>query len=541
MPYLDPNAKRMANREANRRYRAKKRAQRERASCSRRPSPPPPQSPVDALCEWAAATLKVPAGHTAVGEPMAVPQYFREFLDDAMQDGIREAGCFVARKNAKSAAVAILLLGHLAADGPLRRRGWRCGVASFNKEKATELWQQTADIGAASGLEGIRYGKVPRIIESEWGRVDVLSADKKAGHASGFDLVIADELGLFPEAGRQLMAGLLSSTSARDGRVIAISILGDSPLTTELIDRGGDPSCVVHVHRAPDGCELDDEAAWQKANPTLGTIKSREYMADMARRAKANPSEQTDFRVFDMNMPGTPSIDPIVPGDVYEQVHRAEQPPREGPVVVGIDLGGSTSMTAAALYWPKTGRIECYGAFGDDPDLGRRGVADGVGERYIRMQERGELRTYPGRVTPPDSFLAWIVEKLDGQRPDYVLADRYRQAEFQDAYDAADLHRRWGTGIKVVRFRGVGLGQDGAFDVRAFQTAVHTGKLAPGGNMLLLHAVVESQLRHDSNGNAALEKSRQRGRIDALSAAVLAVGRGSQWKPPRPLRSGIIG
>ena len=35
-------------------------------------------------------------------------------------------------------------------------------------------------------------------------------------------------------------------------------------------------------------------------------------------------------------------------------------------------------------------------------------------------------------------------------------------------------------------------------------------------------------LRYDGNGNPALHKGRQKGRIDALSAAVLAVGLGSR-------------
>ena len=33
-------------------------------------------------------------------------------------------------------------------------------------------------------------------------------------------------------------------------------------------------------------------------------------------------------------------------------------PPREGECILGVDLGGSRSMSAAALYWPATGRLE---------------------------------------------------------------------------------------------------------------------------------------------------------------------------------------
>ena len=70
---------------------------------------------------------------------------------------------------------------------PFHRDGWRCGIASVTKEKAIELWQQCQAIGEASGLAGTTYGRVPRIVESRHGRVDILSADRNAGHVSGFD------------------------------------------------------------------------------------------------------------------------------------------------------------------------------------------------------------------------------------------------------------------------------------------------------------------------------------------------------------------
>jgi hypothetical protein len=48
-------------------------------------------------------------------------------------------------------------------------------------------------------------------------------------------------------------------------------------------------------------------------------------------------------------------------------------PPRAGAVVIGVDLGGSASMTAAAFYWPETGRLECLGWFPSKPSLLHRG------------------------------------------------------------------------------------------------------------------------------------------------------------------------
>ncbi len=351
--------------------------------------------------------------------------------------GIREALLTCGRKNAKSAIVAVLLLGFLADDGPLRRQGFRAGVASVSKEKATELWAQMEAIARASGIEGARFGRVPRVAVSRWGSVEFLSADKKSGHASGFDLALCDELGLYPEKGRDLVAGLLSSTSAKDGRLLAISVLGDSPLTAQLVKRRKDPSVVVHVYEAPRGCALDDETAWHAANPGIAVgIKSLSYMRDVSRRAAALPSEQTNFRAFDLNQPGSVGVDAVVPLDRWNVCANKDKPERRGACYLGYDIGGSVSRCAAAAYWPETSRLDTWAGYGDTPSLADRGEADAVGDRYVRMSARGELRTWPGRVTPVAEFLAWIAEELNGESVMLAAADRYKQREAQDAMDA---------------------------------------------------------------------------------------------------------
>ena len=369
--------------------------------------PPWPADPAEALGEWSRSCLVVPPGHAKAGEPLVLPSFAVRFLRDAMRPGVREALLTCGRKNAKSAVLAVLMLGFLAEDGPLRRQGFRAGVASVSRDKASELWAQMEAIALASGLEGIRFGKVPRHVRSPWGRVDFLSADRTAGHASGYDVALADEMGLYPEKGRALVAGLLSSTSAKDGRLIAISVMGDSRLTAELVQRRDDPSVVVHSYAAPAGCALDDESAWHAANPGIAAgIKSLSYMRDMARRAAALPSEQASFRAFDLNQTGSPVADAVVALSVWEAVERQPKPERSGLCFVGYDIGGSSSLTAACAFWPETGRLDCWGAAGDLPNLVARGEADGVADRYQRMADRGELRTYPGRVTPVAEFLA---------------------------------------------------------------------------------------------------------------------------------------
>ena len=96
-------------------------------------------------------------------------------------------------------------------------------MASLDKGKAGELRRQVAEIAQASGLDvKVRRSPYPGAIESSTGSLDTLSVPTgSAGHASGYDLVIVDETGLFPLRSRELLAGLRSSVSARGGRVQA--------------------------------------------------------------------------------------------------------------------------------------------------------------------------------------------------------------------------------------------------------------------------------------------------------------------------------
>ena len=461
------------------------------------------EDPAGAFASWSESRLIIPPGHPNSGKPLVIPEYALAFLEAALKAGVREAGLFVARKNAKSAVIAALLLAHLA--GPMRRKGWRAGCASLSREKAVELWQQAEDVATASGIKGVKFWRSPRSIESAYGKVDVLAADSKQGHASGYDLVVCDELGLYhPERGRALVQGLISSTSTRDGRLLAISVIGDCPLSAELIERKGDASTVVHVHQAPPTCDLQDEGAWRAANPTLGTIKSVSYMRDMARRAAANPTEAVAFRAFDLNSPGSVSDDMIVSLDRWTPCAAKRRPERRGSCVIGLDAGGSASMTAAAVYWFDVGRLEVFAAFGDTPSLPERGLGDGVADRYKKMADRGELMTFPGRVTPLSEFLAWLGDLLQGETVVRLIADRYRQGEVLDALNKAALP--W-----VVEWRAVGSGPSGSADIRSFQRSVLSGRLRPGESLLLESAIFEARLRYDGNGNPALDKGRSRG------------------------------
>ena len=203
-----------------------------------------------------------------------------------------------------------------------------------------------------------------------------------------------------------------------------------------------------------------------------------------------------------------------------------ELPAREGAAFVGFDFGEATSATAAAAVWPATGRCEFWMAFGDVPPIASRGRRDDA--PYVSLVERGELRLYPGRVVHPDRFLADVQADLAGVKVERAAADGFKDGEVRDFLDRAAV--RW-----PIEFRRVGSGKTGSADVRALQRLVLTKKLRMLPSVALVTAISKSTLRRDQNGNPALDKANSRGRIDVLSAAVIAAGLAAPVfdRPPR--------
>ena len=147
------------------------------------------------------------------------------------------------------------------------------------------------------------------------------------------------------------------------------------------------------------------------------------------------------------------------------------------------------------------------------------------------MTARGELKIYEGRVTPVQEFLRDCAARLAGERVLAAGADRYRRSETEQFLEGANL--RW-----PMNWRGMGASAqaDGSHDVRSLQRLVLTRKLRTRETLLLADAIKASVIRRDGAGNPALDKGSKRGRIDALSATVIAAGL-AEIQGMRPRRS----
>ena len=110
-----------------------------------------------------------------------------------------------------------------------------------------------------------------------------------------------------------------------------------------------------------------------------------------------------------MNIPQDPMSDSIVTMEEWKAVSGIPAGGL-GPAYLGLDIGGSVSACAASLYFPETGLLLVTGAWPKNPGLHERGLSDGVGDRYERMEERAgrsSLWASIGRMRVRSSVTSW--------------------------------------------------------------------------------------------------------------------------------------
>lgn len=483
-------------------------------------------------------TLRIPEGPLA-GQKIKLARFQRRFIEGAFADGVSIGALSVGRGSGKTMLGAGLCLGMLLGRiDPQPRR--EIVVAAKVRDQGMVAFRYIEGLAASLPIKvrkQLTFVKAPRLevrYEGDGGghALRVLASD--ARNALGLAPVFAllDERGHWhPDRGDQLESAILSALGKRAGRaaIISTSAPTDTHSFSRLLDDPGD-GVFVQEHRANDGCDPDDPAALLAANPGLKEgLGSLSWLQAQAKRAVLRGGNTlASFRLFHLNQrtsDETRSVLIEVPRWLACEV--SDLPERKGPLICGIDLGGSASMSAWANYWPETGRLECYGAFASQPGLLERGRADAVQDRYCEMQRRGELITLGANVVPVHEFVAAMLAKLEGYPVTTLVCDRFRQAELLDSLAKA--------GVRIVpTFRGMGW-RDGAADVEAARAAIFDGKVSVLPSLLLRSAFGDAITVSDMAGNAKIAKGRSNGRIDAACAVVLAVSEGAR-RAARPVK-----
>lgn len=482
--------------------------------------------------------LRLSQGPSA-GQSLRLGGFQRQFIEGAFASGVNIGVLSVGRGNGKTALAAGLAVTHLLGEWDAQAQR-EIVVAARTRDQASTCFRFCLSfIGDRSGVK-VRRGAALEIEFNDGSGPHLLKAVASTGKGvlgGAATVAILDERAAWMDSrGAEMEAALLTSLGKRNGRALIIST--SAPDDANDFSRWLDTpptGCYVQEHRAPDGLPADDWPSLLAANPGSpeGIGASKEWLVQAARQAMdRGGTALAAFRNLHRNeRVNIEARALLIELDSWQRCEVDTLPPRDGPCVIGLDLGGSASMSAAAFYWPHTGRLETRGWFPSQPSLALRGVNDGVGRRYVEMAERGELRTIGERTVPVAGWIAETLTHVAGEPVAAILADRFKQSEVTEALTANDCK------VPVI-WRGFGW-KDGAEDIERFRRAVYDRRVASERSLLLHSALADAICLTDPAGNPKLAKGKATGRIDAAAAAVLAVAEGHRLasRPARKVRA----
>jgi phage terminase large subunit-like protein len=175
--------------------------------------------------------------------------------------------------------------------------------------------------------------------------------------------------------------------------------------------------------------EWDKPEAWIKANPGLGTIKSRDYLEQMVAKAKSDPSFKPTVMVKDFNMKQNPvtawlRFEEIVNESTFEMSKVSHS-----YAIGGCDLSATTDLTCATLLIRKPKDETVYVLqhyFIPQSKIDAMEQTHSKEAPYKLWSEQGWITINEGAAVDYSKVTQWFVDMVEKYdiRPLWICYDR---------------------------------------------------------------------------------------------------------------------
>ena len=484
------------------------------------------------IADWIENNLIITEGEGS-GFPFVVRPFQRDFIEAVFDEVEAAIGVLtIARANGKSTLCGGLAAASLAPGSPLARTRGQVVVISSSREQSAIVFDHIRHFifpdmernpaGWSVSAQTIRH-------LSTGSMVTVRASNSSTLQGMSPSLIILDEPTAWnPNSRDRVWQSLETSMGKQPGAKIIV--VGTKSTDTSHFFSGlirGGAGIVVRDYSASENMHELSEEALHAANPmmefspTLRLALERERKNVIEGSAAALLAWRQDRLNLGSDHRG--AVEQIVEVSNWRSIEYSELPPRDGPVFIGLDIGGASSLTAAALYWPVCGRLETISVVGATPDLWKRGRLDNAGNLYVDMEAEGTLITTPGVLPDLNVFIDLVAARVGDSVVRAVVSDRYKKSETTHAIQHSG--RRWPVTVMAV-----GAGPDGQAAISSFQAEVMSARIRTRRTVAMRHCIAQSRVRYDANGNRRLDKSMAKNRIDALQAAMHCIHYGRQWR-----------
>lgn len=310
------------------------------------------------------------------GKPMKLARFQKEWLEEALADGVDIAIMQTPRGNGKSSLGGALATWALYDDDatgapqvPIIATTVGQAIRSCYGVAVSMIRAEPELIGRSLIYTGIATPRVT--VPYNEGELFPVSNDPEGLQGLDPSFGLVDEIGFQPIASwdslrlaagkreRSLIAGLGTPGLDRDNALYH--------LRSRVRDGAKLPGLVFHEHSAPDGCAIDDRTAWREANPALraGFLRESVFETDLG-LADGGGVPEGHFRIFRLGQwfQGVDSWLGASGAVVWEGLTSPVDLTDKRPVYVGVDIALKSDTSAVVVVqrredgrWHATCRI----------------------------------------------------------------------------------------------------------------------------------------------------------------------------------------
>lgn len=476
------------------------------------------------VCAFMEEYLFVPDGDF-VGQPLRLEPFQVLFILCVFDNpyGTRLAILSIARKNAKSATIAGILLACLV--GPLAHTNAQIVSGAMSREQAAlifnlacKMLNQSEDLRDIISVTPSSKRLRGLIRNTEF---QALAAEGKTAMGLSPRIAVLDEVGQVQGPRSDFIDAITTAQGAHDNALVIVlstQAATDADLLSIWIDDAAssqDPHTVCHVYTAPADCDLSDKDAWYAANPALGKFRSLRDLEEQIQKAVRLPSEENKVRNLLLNQ-RISVVTPFVSPNVWKACGVKPAPLQGMKVYGGLDLSARIDLTALILIGiDEQGKKHVHPYFWT-PEKGLRERAKKDRVPYDTWHKKGFLRTTPGASVDYAHVVADMKEILADLDVEMIGFDRWRIDLFKKELESAEMTvpmAPYGQGFKDM---------SPALDI--LEADLLNERLCHGNHPVLSMCAANAVVTRDPAGNRKLDKVKATGRIDGLVALATAEG-----------------
>jgi phage terminase large subunit-like protein len=431
------------------------------------------------------------------------------------------------RKNGKSTKLAGVGLDMLACDG---EPGAEIYAAATKRDQARIIFDEAKRMVASSpdlAATIARY-KLNLSIDATASKFEPLSSDDRTLDGLNPHCVLVDEL--HRHKTRALLDVLDTALGSRRQPILwIITTAGDddpeSVYTAEndyaikvLEGAVEDDSVFAFISTIDKGDRWDDPVAWAKANPNLGISVKLDDLERQARKAAKSAGALVAFKRLRLNVRSS-AMDRVIDMAQWAKNSRGRFDPdklESRRCFAGLDLSSKIDISAfVRLYEPDEGgimRVACRFWMPADTIEER---ADRDRMPYRRWVEEGWMEATPGNVIDHAEIKAAIIADAKRCEIESMAYDPWNATQL-----AVELNE---AGVEAVEFvQGM---RSYTAPTKELQALIADRKLDHGDNPVLTVMASNLKVQRDKNLNEMPNKAHSTGRIDGITALIMALGR----------------